>query len=190
MKKLFAALVVLLGLSSAPAHAIDPENMLYLQLESGTVTILMRPDVAPKHVARIKELVREKFYDGLVWHRVIRGFMAQTGDPLGNGTGGSGQNIEAEFSDIPFLRGTLGMARSGDPDSADSQFFICFYPTRHLNGDYTVWGRVVKGMEYVDDIKKGRGPNGEVEDPDRIIAMRVVADVESGKETLPNPISE
>lgn len=187
--KFLSFLVIALGLS-APAQAIDLENALYLQTQTGRVTIIMRPDIAPVHVERIKELVREKFYDGLVWHRVIKGFMAQTGDPRGDGTGGSGKEIEGEFSNVPFLRGTVGMARGGDPDSGDSQWFICFYPTRHLNGQYTVWGRVSAGMEHVDAIKKGRGANGKVEDPDRVIAVRVAADVESGKETLPTAFTE
>ncbi len=187
--KFLAFLVVALGLS-LPAHAVNLENALYLQTQTGRVTIMMRPDIAPQHVDRIKELVRAKFYDGLLWHRVIDGFMAQTGDPRGDGTGGSGQEIEAEFSNVPFLRGTVGMARGADPDSADSQWFICFYPTRHLNGQYTVWGRVTEGMEHVDAIKRGRGANGEVEDPDKVIAVRVAADVESGKEILPTALPE
>ncbi|MGB0921532.1 MAG: peptidylprolyl isomerase [Alphaproteobacteria bacterium] len=187
--KFLSFLVISLGLS-APVQALDLENTLYLQLKTGRVTILMRPDLAPMHVERIKELVRAKFYDGHKFHRVIKGFMAQTGDPYGDGTGGSGKEIEAEFTDVPFLRGTAGMARSADPNSADSQWFITFYPTRHLNGQYTVWGRVVEGMEHVDAIKKGRGPNGKVKDPDHVIAMRVAADVETGKETLPTELTQ
>ncbi len=158
--------------------AADPENTLYMDLKDGRVVIEMRPDVAPKHVARIKELVREGFYDGLVFHRVIDGFMAQTGDPKGNGTGGSGVNIPAEFSNKPFVRGTVGMARSQSPDSADLQFFIAFAPAPFLQGKYTVWGRVIDGMEYVDMIKKGdSGDNGAVSDPDKIISMKIAADV-------------
>ncbi|WNK01689.1 peptidylprolyl isomerase [Thalassospiraceae bacterium LMO-JJ14] len=159
--------------------AADPENTLYLELKTGRVVIEMRPDVAPKHVKRIKELVREKFYDGLTFHRVIDGFMAQTGDPKGNGTGGSGQNIPAEFSDLErFYRGTVGMARSQNPNSGDSQFFIMFDKAPFLDGQYTIWGEVIDGMEYVDAIKKGDDArNGTVEDPDKIISMRVAADV-------------
>ncbi len=160
--------------------AADPENTLYMDLKDGRVVIEMRPDVAPKHVARIKELVREGFYDGLVFHRVIDGFMAQTGDPKGNGTGGSGTKLPAEFSNKPFVRGTMGMARSQSPDSADSQFFIVFAPAPFLEGKYTVWGRVIDGMEYVDMIKKGSSDdNGAVSDPDKIISMKIAADVKS-----------
>ena len=122
----------------------------------------MKPEVAPNHVKRIKELVNDGFYDGIKFHRVIAGFMAQTGDPLGNGTGGSGQNIKAEFNNERHLRGTLSMARAQDPNSADSQFFICLEDAPHLNGQYTVWGQVIDGMEYVDNIKKGEGNNGSI----------------------------
>ena len=159
------------------AEAADPENTLLLELKDGMVTIEMRPDLAPKHVARIKELVREGFYDGLTFHRVIGGFMAQGGDPKGNGTGGSGQNIPAEFSDEPHVRGTLSMARSQNPNSADSQFFIVFARSRFLDGQYTVWGKVNDGMEFVGKIKRGdKDDNGAVEDPDKIISMRMAAD--------------
>jgi peptidylprolyl isomerase len=159
--------------------APDPENTLVLELEHGTVVIEMLPEVAPKHVARIKELTREGFYDGIVFHRVIDGFMAQTGDPTGTGRGGSGQNIDAEFSSEPYLRGTLGMARSQSPDSADSQFFITFAPARFLDHQYTVWGRVIEGMDAVDRIKKAPAgdQSGTVDDPDKIIRMRVKADI-------------
>lgn len=178
MKKLLASALLLAAVGvDRGAAAADPENTLYMDLEDGRVTIEMRPELAPNHVARVKELVREGFYDGLVFHRVIDGFMAQTGDPLGTGTGGSGENIDAEFSQTPFLRGTVGMARSANPDSADSQFFIMFAPSSHLNGQYTVWGRVVDGMEHVDSIKKGDPrANGTVDDPDKIIKMQVAAD--------------
>ena len=132
---------------------------------------------APKHVERIKELISEKFYDGLKFHRVIDGFMAQTGDPKGNGTGGSGQNIPAEFNSLPHIRGTVSMARAQDPDSADSQFFICFKESSFLNGQYTAWGQVIEGMEFVDKIKKGTGDNGTVDDPDTIISMRLAKEV-------------
>ncbi|MBC15512.1 putative peptidyl-prolyl cis-trans isomerase [Pseudodesulfovibrio profundus] len=161
----------------APANAADPENTLYLDLEDGRVVIEMQPELAPQHVKRIKELVRLKFYDGIVFHRVIDGFMAQTGDPTGTGRGGSGQNLPAEFTDAPFERGTVGMARAQSPDSADSQFFICFAPAPFLNGQYTVWGQVVSGMEYVDMIKKGSGRNGIVSNPDKIVRMQIAADV-------------
>ena len=163
------------GAAGAPAN---PENTLILTLKEGVVMIEMRPDLAPKHVARIKELTRQGFYDGLVFHRVIEGFMAQTGDPKGNGTGGSGVKLPAEFSKQPFVRGTVGMARSQDPNSGDSQFFICFAPAHFLDGQYTVWGQVVEGMEYVDKIKRGdQRRNGEVANPDRIVTMQVAADV-------------
>jgi len=141
------------------------------------VVIELRPDLAPRHVARIKELARKGFYDGIVFHRVIDGFMAQGGDPTGTGTGGSGVRLPAEFSNEPFVRGTVGMARSQDPNSADSQFFICFGPAPFLNGKYTVVGRVVEGMEHVDHIKKGDpNANGVVSQPDKIMRMSVAAD--------------
>ncbi len=170
-----------LGLAAAiggPAMAGDPENTLYLELDSGRVTIELRPDLAPNHVARIKELTRQGFYDGLKFHRVIEGFMAQTGDPRGDGTGGSGQNLKAEFSDAKHLRGTVSMARAANPDSADSQFFIVFSAAPHLDGQYTVWGQVTDGMEHVDGIKRGGGRNGMVDDPDSIVSMKVAADVD------------
>ena len=179
MIKAVGAAVLALALLSAPVRAASPQNTLYLDLEWGRVVIEMLPDVAPKHVARIKQLVRRKFYDGLKFHRVIRGFMAQTGDPRGNGTGGSGQNIAAEFSTVKHVRGTVSMARARDPDSADSQFFIMFAPGPFLDGKYTVWGRVTSGMEHVDRIRKGlKRSNGVVQDPDRIVRMRIAADVD------------
>ena len=139
----------------------------------------MMPEIAPKHVERIKFLVREKFYDGLKFHRVIDGFMVQTGDPKGDGTGGSGVNIPAEFSDVPHLRGTVSMARASDVNSASSQFFICLEDARFLDRQYTVWGKVTSGMEYVDKIKKGdANRNGAVSNPDVIVTLRVAADVE------------
>lgn len=159
------------------AAAPSPEDVLVMQLKDGIVLIEMRPDLAPKHVARIRELTRKGFYDGLTFHRVIEGFMAQGGDPKGTGTGGSGVKLPAEFSKQPFVRGTVGMARSQDPNSGDSQFFICFAPAPFLDGQYTVWGQVIQGMEFVDKIKRGAGANGEVSNPDRIISMKVQADL-------------
>ena len=157
----------------------DHENTLFLDVPAGRVVIEMRPDLAPGHVARIKELVREGFYDGIVFHRVIDGFMAQTGDPRGDGTGGSGRKLKAEFNAGKHLRGTCSMARAQNPDSADSQFFICFAPAPFLDGKYTVWGQVVSGMEHVDAIKKGDDDdNGAVDDPDSIIRLQVAADAE------------
>ncbi len=176
----FFFLAILLGglAMNAETEAAEPENTLLMELKDGTVVIEMRPDLAPKHVARIKELVREGFYDGIVFHRVIAGFMAQGGDPTGTGTGGSGQNIAAEFSDEPHVRGTLSMARASNPDSADSQFFIVFARSRFLDGKYTVWGKVTDGMKFVGNIKRGdKDDNGAVDDPDKIIRMRVAADV-------------
>ncbi len=155
----------------------DAENSLLLKLKDGDVVIEMYPDEAPNHVARIKELVRQGFYNGLKFHRVIEGFMAQTGCPLGTGTGGSGKKLKAEFNRKPHLRGTVSMARAMDVDSADSQFFICFADCPWLNGQYTVWGEVTSGMEYVDNIKKGSGANGMVSSPDEIISMSVIADL-------------
>ncbi len=162
---------------TAEVNAIDLENTLYLDLEHGRVVIELKPDLAPKHVERIKELSRLGFYDGLKWHRVIDGFMAQTGDPKGIGTGGSDkENLEAEFSSEPHLRGTVSMARSQDPDSANSQFFIVFAPAAWLDGQYTVWGKVTNGMEVVDQIEKGDSQTGQVENPDIIVRMQVAAD--------------
>lgn len=155
----------------------DAENSLLLKLKDGDVIIEMFPDVAPNHVTRIKELVRSNFYNGLKFHRVIEGFMAQTGCPHGTGTGGSGQKLKAEFNRTPHKRGTVSMARSMFPDSADSQFFICFADCPWLDGQYTVWGEVTSGMEFVDNIKKGNGPNGSVSNPDEIISLNVIADI-------------
>ena len=157
--------------------AKDLENTLYLDLKDGRVTIEMYPESAPNHVARIKELVKEGFYDGLKFHRVIDGFMAQTGDPLGNGTGGSGKNLKAEFNDRMHVRGTLSMARSANPDSADSQFFIMFDNSPHLDGQYTVWGQVIDGIDHVMEIKRGsQYNNGSVDNPDTIIKMQTAED--------------
>jgi len=163
--------------AEAQQPKLDPENTLYMDLPQGRVVIQMFPDIAPKHVERIKALTREGFYNGTPFHRVIEGFMAQGGDPTGTGTGGSPlPNLPAEFSQRQFLRGTCGMARTGDPNSANSQFFIMFAPAPHLNGQYTVWGQVVQGMQYVDQLKRGSGPNGTVQNPDRIVRMQVAAD--------------
>ena len=148
------------------------ENTLHLYLDSGRVVIQMRPDLAPNHVARIAELTRDGFYDGIVFHRVIDGFMAQTGDPTGTGTGGSGKKLGAEFTKTPFKRGTIGMARSQNPNSGDSQFFICFADARFLDNQYTVWGEVSEGMELVDGIAQGEPPD----DPDKIVRMVMAAD--------------
>ncbi len=178
MRHLLVGLLALMfTLAGGTAMAYDPENTLFMDLKDGRVVIEMRPDLAPKTVARIKELVRQHFYDGVVFHRVIAGFMAQTGDPTGTGRGGSGQKLKAEFNGEHHLRGTVSMARAQDPDSADSQFFICFAPAEFLDGQYTVWGHVTEGMEFVDMIKKGDGQNGEVRNPDKIIRMQVAADV-------------
>jgi peptidylprolyl isomerase len=158
---------------SAAGAAEDKANTLYLDLKGGRVVIQLRPDLAPKHVERIKTLAARGFYNGLKFHRVIDGFMAQTGDPKGNGTGGSDlPDLPAEFSAAPFVRGTLGMARSSDPNSANSQFFICFADARFLDKKYTVFGEVVSGMEFVDAIKKGSSAqNGTVVNPDVIVKM-------------------
>ena len=150
----------------------DPENTLVVETSKGRVVIAMRPDLAPKHVARIKELAREGFYDGLKFHRVIDGFMAQTGCPKGTGTGGSGQKLKAEFSDAKHRKGTVSMARAQDPNSGDSQFFICLDEAPWLNKQYTVWGNVIEGMENVDKIQKGEPPKN----PDQIVSIRVAAD--------------
>jgi peptidylprolyl isomerase len=158
---------------------MDKENTIYLDLKDGRVVIELLPQVAPKHVARIKELVRQGFYDGIVFHRVIDGFMAQTGDPTGTGMGGSGKKLAAEFNTEPHVRGTVSMARAMDPNSADSQFFICFADARFLDRQYTVWGKVTSGMEFVDKIKKGDSrQNGVVNNPDKIVKMQVAADAE------------
>ena len=150
----------------------DAENTLILETTQGNVTIEMRPDLAPLHVAQIKKLVREGFYDGIVFHRVIDGFMAQTGCPHGTGTGGSGNKIKAEFNAEPHVRGTVSMARAADPNSGDSQFFICFDDARFLDKQYTAWGKVTSGMENVDKIKRGE----PVKNPDKIVKAHMAAD--------------
>ena len=149
----------------------SPENTLTLETTKGNVVIEMRPDLAPNHVARIKELVKDGFYDGIVFHRVIDGFMAQTGCPHGTGTGGSGQKLKAEFNNEPHVRGTVSMARAQNPDSGDSQFFICFDDARFLDRQYTVWGKVIEGMENVDKIKRGE----PVQNPDKIVKATMAA---------------
>lgn len=151
---------------------IDPQNMLYLDLKDGRVEIQLLPDVAPQHVERIKTLAKEGFYDGITFHRVIADFMAQTGDPTGTGMGGSElPDLDAEFNKVPFARGTIGMARTNDPNSANSQFFICLDDCGFLNRQYTVWGQVTKGMEFVDNITKGEPPAN----PDKIVKLQVAA---------------
>jgi peptidylprolyl isomerase len=168
--------------NSADAQTkLDPQNTLYMDLKNGRVVIEMFPDIAPEMVARVKELTRQGFYDGTPFHRVIEGFMAQGGDPTGTGTGGSKlPDLPAEFTTKKhFLRGTCGAARTSDPNSANSQFFIMFAPATHLDGQYTIWGQVVQGMQYVDEIKRGSGSGGTVQNPDRIVKMQVMADAKS-----------
>lgn len=186
MLRLTLALLVLFcgsQLVSAQVPKPTPENTIYLDLKEGRVVIQLRPDLAPKHVEQIKTLTKNGFYNGIVFHRVISGFMAQTGDPTGTGMGRSDlPNIPAEFSPTPFVRGVLGMARSQDPNSANSQFFICFGDAQFLNEKYTVFGQVISGMEFVDKIKKGDpAQNGTVKSPDKIIKMQVVSDVQNGQ---------
>ena len=163
-----------------PQTSSDPENQLIMETAHGKVVIQLRADLAPGHVERIKTLTRDGFYDGVVFHRVIGGFMAQTGDPTGTGTGGSDlPDLKAEFSDASFQRGTIGMARTNQPHSANSQFFICFDDASFLDGQYTVWGEVVEGMEAVDKIKKApaHDRSGMVPNPDKIVSMKVAADI-------------
>jgi peptidylprolyl isomerase len=160
----------------ADAAAVDlssPENKLLMQLKDGAVTIQLRPDWAPRHVKRIKELVREGFYDGIIFHRVIEGFMAQTGDPTGTGMSGSGTKLKAEFNKATHDRGVCSMARAANIDSADSQFFICFRNAGFLDGQYTAWGVVIDGMQHVDAIARGEPPAN----PDKMISVKVAADV-------------
>ena len=180
-RTLLATLMTIGTLMSATAEAqapTDPANTAYLDLKGGRVVIRLRPDLAPQHVARVKQLMAEHFYDGTPFHRVIEGFMAQGGDPTGTGSGGSKlPDLPAEFTDsVRFLRGTVGAARTADPNSANSQFFIMFAPAPSLDGQYTIWGQVVSGMEYVDAIKRGAGGSGTVQDPDRIIHMTLASD--------------
>lgn len=173
LASLTLAFLALAAPANAQAPALDPDNTLIIELKSGRVTIQLRPDLAPKHVERVKALARQGFYDGIVFHRVIQGFMAQTGDPTGTGQGGSKLGtLKAEFSSTPFERGTVGAARTNDPDTANSQFFICFTHTPFLNGKYTVWGRVVQGMEHVDKIALGEPPSN----PDKMLKVYVQKD--------------
>jgi peptidylprolyl isomerase len=189
-RMIFVALILGLGIwvggglhaeTAGPAQNL--ENTIYLDTKDGRVTIELRPDLAPKHVAQIKTLTKRGFYNGVVFHRVIDGFMAQTGDPTGTSMGKSDlPDIPAEFSSEPFRRGTVGMARSADPNSANSQFFICFADAPFLNNKYTVVGQVTSGMEIVDKIKKGaKENNGAVTDPDKIIKMQIASDAASNK---------
>jgi len=168
----------LAGVLPASATELDPDNTLFMDLTYGRVVIKLRPDLAPNHVERVKTLVKKGFYNGTPFHRVIEGFMAQGGDPTGTGTGGSDlPDLKAEFTKTHFVRGTIGAARSSDPNSANSQFFIMFAPASNLDGDYTVWGEVVSGMEFVDKIKKGNpDDDGVVDNPDRIVKMQMAAE--------------
>jgi peptidylprolyl isomerase len=178
-RSMVAALALSATIATANVASAADEHILYLDTKDGRITIKLRPDLAPKHVERIEKLAKEHFYDGIVFHRVIDGFMAQAGDPTGTGTSGSRYlDLKAEFSNTPFKRGTLGMARQpGDNDSANSQFFICYADAPQLNGKYTVFGEVVSGMDVIDKIKKGsKSENGIVTDPDKIIKLRVAGD--------------
>src|ERR1700733_1312879 len=176
IQRVLVAAALILG--CGPALAVDPENALYLDLAFGRVVISLQPAVAPKTCEQIKKLVRAGFYNGVVFHRVLDGFMVQTGDPTGTGTGGSGHPLKAEFSPEPFARGAVAMARTSDPDSADSQFFIMYAAAPQLDGKYTIFGHVESGMEFVDKLRKGdKANNGAVANPDKIIKMQVMADV-------------
>jgi peptidylprolyl isomerase len=176
-------IITMMATNLSYAQQTDPENTLVLKLKDGDVIIQLYPDKAPEHVKRIKTLAREGFYDGIVFHRVISGFMAQTGDPTGTGMGGSDYpNLKAEFNDTRHERGVVSMARSNDPNSANSQFFIMLANSPHLDGQYSAFGKVISGMEYVDNIKKGdSGNNGTVSNPDKIISLKVQKDIEEKK---------
>jgi peptidylprolyl isomerase len=182
MRKLISLAAAVLAFATAATaqtapQAGDPTNTLVLELKSGKVTIALRPDLAPKHVERVKILAKEGFYNGHKFHRVIDGFMAQTGDPTGTGTGGSKLgDLPAEFTNTPFERGTIGAARTSNPNSANSQFFITFKQTAHLNGQYTVWGKVIDGMTAVDALKKGEDGSGRVTNPDIIVKAYLASD--------------
>jgi cyclophilin family peptidyl-prolyl cis-trans isomerase len=175
---LFAGAMALAPMQSYAQASLDPQNTLYLDLKDGRVVIKLRPDLAPKHVDQVKALTKKGFYNGIVFHRVIDGFMAQTGDPTGTGMGGSElPNIPAEFTQVPYKRGSVGMARSQSPNSANSQFYLCYDGCGSLTGQYTLWGEIVSGMEFVDKIKKGASnDNGKVNAPDKIIRMQLMAD--------------
>ena len=176
MKSLLSLLTIgmlAMTLQSTEAGAQAPENVLVMELKDGVVRIELLPEFAPQHVERVRTLTRQGFYDGIVFHRVIDGFMAQTGDPTGTGMGGSGKKLKAEFNDAPHTRGVCSMARAQNPDSGDSQFFICFDDAHFLDRQYTVWGKVIEGMDNVDQIKRGE----PVRDPDSIVSMRVAADL-------------
>lgn len=177
LRKLTLTLALGALLMTAPANAQDnKDNLVYMDVPGGRVVIELKPDIAPKHVERIKTLTKQGFYDGIVFHRVIEGFMAQTGDPTGTGTGGSSlPDLPAEFSNANFGRGTVGAARSSNPNSANSQFFICFDDCSFLNGQYTIWGQVIDGMQFIDAIKRGEPPVN----PDKIIKMQMAADAEA-----------
>ncbi len=189
MKKLICtvgSILIMTAAATNTAKAADPENTLLMEVSSGgTVVLELKPEVAPKHVERIKKLTREGFYDGIIFHRVIDGFMAQTGDPTGTGRGGSKySDIPAEFSDENFGKGTVGMARAGSPDSANSQFFVCFDDCSFLNGQYTVFATVTSGMEFIDAVQKGEPPAN----PDKIVSLKVQADTTAAapaEETAP-----
>ena len=168
---LVANIIIFGGIMSA--DAMDKDNILFLDLKDGRVVIELKPEIAPNHVERIKTLTKQGFYDGIVFHRVIDGFMAQTGDPTGTGTGGSDlPDLDAEFNNYDFGRGAIGAARTNDPNTANSQFFICFDNCSFLNGQYTVWGQVIEGMQFVDNITRGEPPRN----PDKIVKMQLAAD--------------
>jgi len=174
MRNFLLILFIFTIMNSTTSFANNDENTILLKLKTGDVTIQLLPELAPNHVARIKELVAQGFYNNLNFHRVIDGFMVQTGDPRGNGTGGSGKNLNAEFSKEPHLRGIVSMARAQNVNSADSQFFIVLQDSKFLDEQYTVFGRVVKGMEHIDQIKKGDPNSGTVNNPDKILSMELL----------------
>ncbi len=170
LKKIIALITSFFIVEQVASASQTDASKILLNTSKGEIVIKLLPEFAPEHIARIIELVKSEFYDGIIFHRVIPGFMAQTGDPLGNGTGGSGKKLEAEFSNYQFTFGTVGMARAMDPNSADSQFFICFDGCGHLTGQYTAWGQVEKGMEIVESINVGEPPS----DPDKIISAKII----------------
>ncbi len=172
--------------TETPAATTDLANTLVMTLKDGAVIIKLRPDLAPSHVARISDLTKQGFYNGVVFHRVIDEFMAQTGDPTGTGRGGSGQKLNAEFSAEKHVKGVVSMARAADPNSADSQFFVMLADAPHLDNNYTIFGEVISGMEFVDKVKKGTGPNGMVTDPDKIVSLKVASEIPA--EELPESL--